>query len=185
LGAGDHEEPTWEVNRPGDRGRRRMDRRTRAVLVAAAVGALVVNAGVAWTYWRTTDAWTGQAGGEGSVELALRARSDLNRPLRPGERGNLVVTVTNDKAFPIRITSITPGDGNVVADDEHRDAGCRRTGVTLARPSFDVSWDVPRNTVGAFTIGSALVMRPMADRACAGAAFTVPVQATGRNRDAF
>ena len=185
LDPADHEEPTWEVHRPGDRRRRRVDGRTRKILIAAAIGALVVNAGAAWTYWRITNSATGQAGDTGTVELALRARSDLNRPLRPGATGNLMVTVTNDNEFPIRITSVTPGVGNVVADDEHRDGGCRVTEVSLAKAGFAVSWDVPRNTIGAFTIPGALSMRKSANPACLGAVFTVPVQASGRGRDAF
>ena len=185
LDPADHDEPTWEVHRPGERRKRRLDGRTRRILIFAAAAALAVNAGAAWTYWHITGSETRQVGGQGSVELALRARSDLNRPLRPGETGNLTVTVTNDNVFPIRITTVTPGAGNVVADEEHRDAGCRVSQVSLIKHSFDVTWDVPRNTIGAFTIPGALSMRPNAKSACLGAVFTVPLTATGRSRDPF
>jgi hypothetical protein len=83
LRPADHEEPTWEVRHPGDQQRRRMDGRTRAILSAAAVAAVVVNAGAAWVYWQVTGSETGHWGGATTVELALRARSDLNHP-RPG-----------------------------------------------------------------------------------------------------
>ena len=141
-----------------------------------------VDAGAAWVYWRITGSHTGQGNPGTVVELALRARSDLGRPLQPGRTGNMTVTVTNDYDFPIRITAVTPGAGNAVADDEHRDDGCKEPRVEITRPRFAVTWDVPRNTIGAFTITDALVMRPDAAAACAGAVFTVPVQASGVSR---
>jgi len=174
-------EPTGDVP-PSGRRRGwlgRLDTRTRSILAAAAAGALLVNAGAAWAYWRITGSETGQADTGTFVELTLRGRSDLNRPLDPGGTGNLVVTVTNDNDFPIRITSVMPGAGNIVADDEHREAGCTKPGVTVARESVSVRWDVPRNTVGAFTVPEGLAMAPDSDNACVGATFTVPVQAVG------
>ncbi|MET0417143.1 MAG: hypothetical protein ABW022_14090, partial [Actinoplanes sp.] len=123
LNPADHEEPTWEMRQPDQGKRRRLDRRTRAILTVAAVAAIVVNAGAAWVYWQVTGSETAQAGA-GEISMALRARSDLDQPLRRGEKGDLIVTVTNDYDFPVRITALTPGTGNIVADDEHRDAGC-------------------------------------------------------------
>ncbi len=178
LDPADHEEPTWEVRPVGVRKRRRLDRRTRAILTGAAVAAIVANAGAAWAYWRVTGSETAEAGA-GAVSMALRARSDLDKPLRPGETGDLIVTVTNDSDFPVRVTSLTPGTGNIVADDEHRDAGCTEAVVAITQPRFEMSWEVRRNTIGAFTVRDGLVMRPNADPACIGAVFTVPVQVSG------
>jgi hypothetical protein len=178
LRPSDHEEPTWEV-RPADKRRRRLDGRTRAILSVAAAAAVVVNAGAAWMYWRFTGSETGHAASGATIELALRARSDLNRPLLRGQDGSLTVTVTNDYDFPIRITSVTAGSGNIVADTEHRDAGCRDTRVEITQTQFPVSWEVPRNTIGAFTIPKALTMRVDSNQACDGATFTVPIQAAG------
>ncbi|GIM91237.1 hypothetical protein [Paractinoplanes toevensis] len=179
LQSADHEEPTWEVRLPGDQRRPRLNRRTRVILSAAAAAAVVVNAGAAWVYWQITGSETGHASSGTAIELALRARSDLNRPLSRGQDGNLTVTVTNDYDFPIRITAVTPGTGNIVADAEHRDAGCRDSRVEITGNRFPVSWEVPRNTIGAFTIPGALSMRSDAAAACNGAVFTVPIQASG------
>jgi len=183
LETADHEEPTWEVRPAGQARKRRIDRRTRTILSVAAAAAIVVNAGAAWAYWHISASKTGAATTGTAVELTLRARNDLNRPLIPGGTGNLTVTVANEYDFPIRITHVTPGDGNIVADDEHRDAGCTAPGVTLAHPRFDVSWSVPRNTVGAFTIPDALFMSSGPKRGCTGATYTVPVQVTGYSTD--
>jgi len=184
LRPADHEEPTWEVRHPGDQRRRRWDGRTRAILSLAAVAAVLVNAGAAWIYWRVTGSETGHWAGATTVEIALRARSDLNRPLFAGQSGTLAVTVTNDYDYPIRITSVTAGAGNIVADPEHRDAGCKDPKVRLSRDRFVVSWEVPRNTIGAFTLPGALVMRPDAAAVCNGAVFTVPIHVSGTSRNA-
>ena len=176
----DFEEPTWEVRRPG-RGRGRLDGRTRSILSAAAVAAVVVNAGAAWAYWKVTASETGSARAGTAVELTLRGRSDLSRPLIAGGTGDLTVTLINDNNFPITITSVSPGPGHAVADNEHRDAGCRGdTGVSLTRTAFAVSWEVPRNTIGAFSIPDGLRMAASSPKACQGATFTIPVQVSGR-----
>jgi hypothetical protein len=71
-----------------------------------------------------------------------------------------------------------------VADDEHREAGCTDVeSVAMTKSSFAVSWDVRRNTIGAFTVPVALVMRPGAAKACRGATFTVPVQVFGVRKE--
>jgi len=157
----------------------RLDRRTRSILTAAAIAAAVVNASAVWAYWHITGSATGRATAGTVVELNLRGRSDLNRPLTPGSTGNLTVTVTNDHAFPIRITSVRAAPGTVMADDEHRENGCVDSGVTVARQAFDVQWDVARNDVAAFTVPNGLVMNAPSHPACAGAVFTVPVLVGG------
>ena len=173
------DEPTWEVRKPGQ-GRGRLDARTRSILSAAAVAAVVVNAGAAWAYWKVTTSETGGGRAGMAVELTLRGRSDMNRPLLPGRTGNLTVTLTNDNDFPITITSVSPGPGKAVADDEHRESGCREnTGVSLSKASFGVSWDVAKNTIGAFSIPDGLRMNSNVNQACRGAIFTVPVRVSG------
>lgn len=179
LETADHEEPTWEVRPAGQSRRRRIDGRTRTILSIAAAAAIAVNAGAAWAYWHITQSRTGPASPGTAVELTLPARNDLNRPLTPGGTGNLTVTVANEYDFPIRITLVTPAGSNIVADDLHRDAGCTAPGVSMTRPRFDVSWDVARNTVGAFTIPDGLAMSHTTQRACRGATYSVPVRVTG------
>ncbi|MET8150521.1 hypothetical protein ACIBSW_03575 [Actinoplanes sp. NPDC049668] len=174
------DEPTADLRGSRRRGwLRRLDARTRSILTGAAAAAVVVNAGAVWAYWRITDSETGHNATGTVVELNLRARSDLNKALEPGGTGNLTVTVTNDNDFPIRITSVSPGQGNIIADDEHREAGCANTGVVVAQNAVKVAWEVPRNTVGAFTVPDGLAMNPDSDKACAGAVFVVPVLVSG------
>lgn len=177
LDPADHEEPTWEVRQPGRR--RRFDRRARMILGAAAVAALLANAGAAWAYWRFNsppeeEPW--QSAGV-SVEVSITATSDPTRPLRAGTEGNLTVAVTNQHPAQVHIFSITAGPGRVVADEAHREAGCVNPRVKLTQETFPVSWEVPKNTIGAFILPGALTMQPGGPAACQGATFTVPVRA--------
>jgi hypothetical protein len=176
----EHDEPTWEIRRPvaGRSRNRRIDRRTRWILTVAVVAAVVVNACAAWAYWKVSRSEPTTVRAGYGAELTLRGRSHLSLPLTPGGTGNLTVTVTNDNDFPIRITSVTAGVGNIIADDEHRDAGCRVNRVSMTKDEFAVSWSVARNTLGAFTLPNGIRMAANADTACGGATFTVPVRMT-------
>jgi hypothetical protein len=183
LDPADHEEPTWEVRHPGAPARKkRLDRRTRMILGIAAAAAVVVNAGAAWAYWQITGSEVVHAADGPPIEMSLRARSDLNESLRPGATGNLIVTVTNDNSFPIKITSVT-GGGPIVADAEHEQAGCKVTGVRLSRSDVKVLWEVGRNTIGAFNVPGGLSMSANSPAACRGATFTVPVRVSGVRRE--
>jgi hypothetical protein len=153
----------------------RIDGRTRSILVSAAAAAVIVNASAMWAYWHITGSDTGRANAGAVVELNLRGRSDLNKPLTPGSTGDLVVTVTNDNDYPLRITSVSAGADSVTADIEHRDRGCVEPGVTVTTEVAQVSWDVARNNVAAFTVPGGLKMAASSDPACVGAVFTVPV----------
>lgn len=179
-------EPARKVRPPRDPrpATRRFTGRTRLILTTAAVAAILVNAVVAWTYWRVTAAAETRPAGDGmAIEMALPARSDLTVPLAPGARGNLLVTLINNHDFPVRITSVTLGPGRVMADDEHRDAGCIDPVVELTRERFPVRWEVQKNTVGAFTIPDALIRAPDDDMACRGAVFSIPLQASGSGQE--
>ncbi|SDT76727.1 hypothetical protein [Actinoplanes derwentensis] len=180
LDPADHEEPTWELRQP--RPRRRFDRRARMILTVAAVAALLANAGAAWAYWHFNGPDRNlPVAAAADVEITLTATSDPSRALTPGDVGNLTVTVTNQHSNPVRITSILPAGGRIVADEARRDAGCTNPRVELTRKEFPVSWEVPRNTIGAFILPKALTMRASGPASCKGATFTVPVRARAVN----
>jgi hypothetical protein len=166
--------------RPKARGMfwQRLDRRGKVILSVAAAAAVLVNAGAAWAYWTLNGGGTGVAVAGTAVELELTGKSDGSVPLYPGGTSPLTVTVTNQNDFPVKVTSIAPGDGAVTADSAHREAGCRTTGVVVAQDVLTVSWEVSKNTIGVFTVPDGLRMTNSSDSACQGATFTIPVRAT-------
>lgn len=157
----------------------RLDRRGRVILSVAAAAAVLVNAVAAWAYWMLDGEGTGVAVAGTAVELTLTGRSDDSKPLYPGGTTNLTVTVTNQNDFPIKITTVAPGAKAVSADSAHREAGCRTTGVVVAQKVIPVSWEVPKNTIGVFTVPDGVRMTNSSDSACQGATFTIPVTANG------
>jgi hypothetical protein len=172
--------PPYDVqSKASDMRKRKLDRRSKVILSLAAAAAVLVNAGAAYAYWKLNGAGTGVAVAGTAIELKLQGRSDDSRPLYPGGTTNLTVAVTNQNDFPIRITSVAPGGGAVTADAAHREGGCRSTGVVIAADVLPVSWEVPRNTIGVFTVPDGLKMTNNSDSACQGATFTIPVRATG------
>jgi hypothetical protein len=159
--------------------KRRLDRRGKVILSVAAAAAVLVNAGAAWAYWMVNGEGTGVAVAGTAVELTLTGKSDDSKPLYPGGTTNLTVTVANQNDFPIKITTVSPGDKDVTADAAHRNAGCRTTGVVVAKDVIAVSWEVPKNTIGVFTVPDGVRMTNSSDSACQGATFTIPVRANG------
>lgn len=176
----------WDVVPPPDSpppktraaGARKLDRRGKMILGVAVTAAVIVNAGAAWAYWRLDGNGSGVAVAGSAVELRLQGESDDNKPLYPGGTTNMTVTVTNQNDFPIQITSVSPGDGKVTADSAHRNAGCRTPGVAIVDDVLKVTWTVPKNTIGVFTVPDGLTMNNSSDSACQGATFTIPVRAS-------
>jgi hypothetical protein len=161
------------------RARAPLARRSRWIIAIAVTAAIIVNAGVVWMYWRVTQGSAAPVNPGITVELAQRARSDSKVPLAPGVPGDLSVVLTNQHDFPVRITTVARAGGLVVADDEHVNEGCLDPLVGLNQDRYEVQWDVPRNTIGVFTLPKALTMQSASSDACHGAVFEVPVQATG------
>ncbi|KHD72859.1 hypothetical protein MB27_40885 [Actinoplanes utahensis] len=152
------------------------------MLTVAAVAALLANAGAAWAYWRFNGD-TGRADEVAApptagtaVDLVLSATSNPARVLRPGDTGDLTVTVTNQHPVVVRVLAIQP-TGPIVADHDSRETGCADPKVQLTGKSFPVTWNVAPNNVAAFTVPKALTMRADSPAACKGATFTVPLRA--------
>ncbi|GAA2548182.1 hypothetical protein GCM10010435_16980 [Winogradskya consettensis] len=152
--------------------RRSPSGRTRTILIAASAATVIVNACAVWAYWKITD--TGAF-----VQMTLRAQSSLNVPLRPGTTGDLIVTVTNENNFPIRLTSLRLGNGSIVPDEESQDSGCSAAGVGLTSRSTSVNWEVDHNNVAAFTVQDGVRMTPGAGQKCVNTVFIIPVQVSG------
>ena len=157
----------------------RLDRRGKVILSVAAATAVLANAGAAWAYWTLQGDGNAVSVAGRAVELKLQGHSDDSKHLFPGGTTNLSVTVTNQNDFAVKITSLSRGSGTVTADPQHRSGGCRDTGVAVVQAVIDVSWQVPKNTIGVFTVPDGLKMNNNSDSACQGATFTIPIRAVG------
>jgi hypothetical protein len=157
---------------------RNVDRRSKVVLGVAATAFIVVNAGVAYAFWKLSGDGTATAKAGSALELTLSGVSDDNKPLYPGGTSNLSVTVANDNDFPITVNTLSPGTSRAQADETHRRSGCTTTGVIFTKDVHQVSWTVPKNSVGVFRVADGIQMTNQSDTACQGATFTIEVQAT-------
>lgn len=160
---------------------RRSSLSTRSVVVVAAALALIAAGGAAWAVWRIGGSQTSTTVAGSAVELRLVAVPRPDVPLYPGSVSDLRVTVENDNSFPIVVTLVRPGAGATTADESHRNAGCRTTGVSLTAPGFSVTWPVPAGSRREFLLTGAIKMANDSDSACQGAVFGVPLTASGRS----
>lgn len=151
----------------------------RAALAVTGALVLAVNGGVGWAYWQSggAEAATGSAGTV--VTLTASARPVGNAALYPGVTRSLRVTVRNDNPFPVRVTRVGRGATGATADTAHASAGCRRTGVSITGPAYNVSWLVGAGSAARFTLPDALGMTDESESACQGATFQVPIVVTG------
>ncbi|GAA0802946.1 hypothetical protein [Spirilliplanes yamanashiensis] len=158
---------------------RDIHRRTILIGGIVAILAVALNAGVVWAFWRLdgTTSTTVKAGR--AVELAVTGTTAADAPLFPGGTTALSVTIENPNAFPIVIDTVAPGPERSVADEAHRKAGCRVTGVAVARRVNAVSWRVEGDSTATFTLPRGVTMTNRSDSACQGATFTIPLQVSG------
>ncbi|WP_433792074.1 hypothetical protein [Actinoplanes sp. CA-252034] len=155
--------------------------RARPVIAVATVAALLMTGGAAWALWQVTGSQAATTAAQNATDLRLVGRPDPNRPLYPGVRVDLAVTVHNDNPFPVLVNVLRMGNSPVTADPPHRDAGCIVTGVALVTSPMTVTWRVNPNTKKDFILTEGLTMSNDSDSACQGAAFSVPLTASGRS----
>jgi hypothetical protein len=155
--------------------------RARPVIVAAVVAVLTVTGGAAWALWQVTGSRATSAATQDAVELRLVGRPDPDRPLYPGAKVDLVVTVHNDNSFPVLVNVLRMGTAPVTADQAHRNAGCITTGVALVASPMTVTWRVNPNARKDFILTEGLTMSNDSDSACQGATFSVPLTVSGRS----
>ncbi|GGN17290.1 hypothetical protein FHR83_005006 [Actinoplanes campanulatus] len=156
-------------------------RRTRPLLAAAVAAVVATTGGAAWAVWRITGAQTGASAAQISADLRLVAHPSPAKPLYPGAKVTIEVTVHNDNPFPVLVNTVRPGSAPVTVDAAHRNAGCLTTGVSLTKAFYSVTWRIGANTEKSFFISNAVTMTNASDSACQGATFTVPLAASGRS----
>ncbi|GIF36547.1 hypothetical protein Axi01nite_08580 [Actinoplanes xinjiangensis] len=154
--------------------------RARPLVPFAIVAILVGTGGAAWAIWRLEGSLTSSMAVGSAIDLEIIGNPRPNRPLYPGAKSDLRVTVRNDNTFPVLVTSLDRG-GAVTADQTHRTAGCVNTGVSLTASGFSVTWRIPGRSTREFLLGQAVRMTNESDSACQGASFTIPLTASGHS----
>lgn len=160
---------------------RKFGKRAIVAAVAGAVG--VAAAGVAWAAWQSGGSGTATAASTQRIRVETVATTTPGTTpgtrLYPGGTGTATITIRNRNPYPVRVEEIV-GTGEVFADDPHRLAGCRHTGVTID-PDAVVPWVVPAGETREFTLPGAAAMAPDSDNACQGATFFIPVAIFARS----
>jgi hypothetical protein len=155
--------------------------RRRSLVATAVAATLVATGGAAWAAWRLSGAGTASTTASSALDLRLTARPRPDKPLFPGARTDLTVTVENPNPFPVVVTAVHAGSGPVTVDAAHRTAGCITTGVSPTRGLSATSLPVGARSSASFLLLDAIQMTNDSDSACQGATFTVPLTASGRS----
>lgn len=153
----------------------------RGALVATVTAGALAAGGAAWAVWRLTGFGNSATTASSAIELRLTARPRPDKPLYPGTRTDLTVTVENPNPFPIVVTAVHAGSGPVTVDAAHRAAGCADSGVAPTRGRSAVSLPVRARSSATFLLLDAIRMSDASDSACQGATFTIPLTASGRS----
>lgn len=149
-------------------------------IAAAAIVAMVIGAGLAQAYWRTTGQGTGSAA-NGTLQTvtldAIVGGDTPNSTLVPGGTADLILRVKNPNAQAVTIYGVT-ANGAATADAAH--AGCTTTGVSLVVPTPPVGIVVAAGATQLVHLAGGARMTTASLSACQGATFTLPVTLTVR-----
>ena len=158
--------------------RRRITRRLLPTLLAVAIAVSVGD--VAFAYWRGSGSGAG-SGTTGTTVAVVLTPGVPAADLFPGGQANVVLTVTNPNASPVRIGSLAlntgQGTGGFAVDAGHSGCAVATLSFTTAT-NGGAGWTVP-GKVGAvdgtlsITLTNAVAMGVGAADACQGASFTV------------
>jgi hypothetical protein len=128
--------------------------------------------GVASAYWRGSGSGAGSAT-TGTTQPVTLSPGTVATALFPGGQANVLLTVSNPNAFPVRIGSFALGTGGIAVDSGH--SGCAASALSLTGSS--VGWTVPATGSTPGIVAGVLTMGTNAVSACQGAIFTVYVAA--------
>jgi hypothetical protein len=145
-----------------------------------AIMSLSALAGIAAAVWSAVG--SGKAsGGTGTTVAVTLTPATPTATLYPGGQTNVLLTVTNSNAAPVRIGSLSSdtarGTSGFSADSGH--GGCLLSTLAFTtQTNGTTGWTVPAKTGSvsgtlAVTLPSALAMSSTAGNACQGATFTV------------
>lgn len=161
-----------------------------ATVAVAACAAVAMTGGVAYAFWSTTGSGSGSAAARSFVAPTIAAgAAPAGTLLYPGltangttAGGDLSLKISNTNPFPVTITGITAGTGNVTSDKgtSCADGGlaANATGVSVITKASGLSGTnltIPASTNNvAVTISQVVSMSTASGDGCQGATFTFP-----------
>ena len=161
-------------------------RAARIAIGALAVGVFLgLSTGAAFAYWTATGVGAGN-GATGTTTSLLISQGTPVSGLRPSGTVPVIVTVTNQNAVPILVTSLVldtaQGAGGFAVDAGH--SGCVLSTLSFAsQNNGGAGWTIPKkvgstNGTRTITIPAALAMSAGALNACQGATFSTYLKAS-------
>jgi hypothetical protein len=155
----------------------------------AALGATLMTAiggtGAAWAWSIIGHGGNAVAHAAAVKDLTVSAGPNPVTGLYPTGSVDLVVTVANDNAFPVRVTSLAVDRGSITADSAHANNGCAWTAaqrwvwttkITYVPPTSNNT--VPPHNRLVLSFANAITMDTAASAACVGAEFAIPAEVT-------
>jgi len=135
--------------------------------------------GAAYAYWTASGSGAGAGTTGGNVAVTLGPGTPTG-DLYPGGQADVVLTVSNPNASPVRIGSLAldpgQGTGGYAVDGGH--SGCDLSTLSFTtQTNGGAGWTVPASGSLPVTLTSSLGMGAASVSACQGASFTVYVAA--------
>jgi hypothetical protein len=152
-------------------------------LIGAAMTMLVLGAvGLVYAAWTTNGSGTGAAqAGYAQGLSTVDATASTTGLLYPNGDGTVTLQIHNPNSYPVVVTDVTPGPGEVTATGGI--GVCNLTGVRF-RAQHDLDIHVPPNSdSNVIELQDAAHMTNESEDGCQGATFSIPVVLTGASGD--
>ena len=152
-------------------------RKTR--LIGAAVTVIVLGVvGLVYAAWTTNGSGSGYAKAGSAQDLStVDVSAETTGDLYPNSNGTVKLNVHNPNPYPVTITDVTAGNGEVTAADGI--GTCVTTGVTFIDQN-GLSINVPADgDSGVIVLENAAHMSNESENGCQNAVFTIPVDLSG------
>lgn len=152
-------------------------RKTR--IIGAGVTILVLGVvGLVYAAWTTNGSGSGYAKAGSAVDLStVDASAETHGDLYPNTNGSVFLNVHNPNPFPVTITDVTAGNGDVTAADGI--GTCDLTGVSF-RDQSGLTINVgAESDSGVIELENAAHMSNESENGCQNAVFTIPVVLSG------
>ena len=152
-------------------------RKTR--LIGAGVTIVVLGVvGLVYAAWTTNGSGSGYAKAGSAVDLStVDVSAETTGDLYPNSNGTVKLNIHNPNPYPVTITDVTAGSGDVTAADGI--GTCETTGVSfLDQHNLSINVGADSNS-GPIELANAAHMSNESENGCQNAVFTIPVVLSG------